>query len=67
MNGKTASFTASGNGVYTFYGLDQHNRVVALSSYVVKNIDRKGVGGSIVSNDGKWRNDNTEVQIKILE
>ena len=67
VSGKRASFTASNNGVFTFYGLDQNNRVVAISSYVVKNIDRKSVGGYIVPNDGKWRNANSEVEIKTQE
>lgn len=65
VNGRSATFTVSNNGVYTVHALDQNGKVITVSSYVVDNIDRTGKKGYVIPNDRKWRNHDVEVEIRI--
>lgn len=64
VQGKTAQFTATENGVYAFIGLNGAGNAVAFESCVVQNIDRTKKNGKVIPDDGKWRNQDVEVRIE---
>lgn len=64
-NRNTVTYTARNNGAYSFIGLNKEDEVLAIETFVVDYIDRVGKNGNIVPNDGKWRNDNTEVRVNV--
>lgn len=67
MSGTQLNYTVKENGSYTFYGLNEGGEILAVGSFVVSNIDRNGKTILIVPGDGKWRNQDIEVQISIID
>lgn len=59
------TYTVHENGEYTFVGFNERGKVAAIVTYVVTNIDRTGREAVIIPGDGKWKNKDVEVQIRV--